>query len=163
MPGAPEEQGAKPALSPAELPEDLRAVVEKALANLPESKRAEVLSVVGYRFQFFRGPLPPPETLKAYEDAQPGCARRIVGWADRKLAHQHDTERRKQETEHKLLLRGQWTSFAVALAALVGGCVLAALGSPIVGSILSVGSLLGCAALYIRGEFQGRQKPEKDE
>lgn len=153
------ETGGSPSAAPP-APE-LPAEMEEALSGLPESKRSEIIAVVRYRLQFFKGPLPPPNILRAYENAYPGCADKIIDWADRSIRHEHDTERRRQETDHKLLLRGQGTSFAVAMSALVGGCVLAALGSPVIGAILSIGSLVGCAALYIRGEFQHRQNSEK--
>lgn len=156
------ERETRPAIPPAEAPDELRPALEKALDGLPEEKQAEILSVVRVRFRFFQGPLPPPDDLKSYEEARPGCADRIIDWADRSLAHEHDAERRRGQTDDKLLLRGQLLAFAAALAALIGGCVLVALGSPIVGSILSIGSLVGCAALYIRGEFDHRQNSEKE-
>ena len=121
MPEHPAERESRPAISPAEAPEEMRPALEKALNGLPEDKREEILSIVRFRFRFFQGPLPPPDELKSYEEARPGCAGQIIDWADRSLAHEHEAERRRQQTDDKLLLRGQAASFALALAALLCG------------------------------------------
>ena len=82
--------------------------------------------------------------------------------AERGQNHTHDQEKTDQQAQIKLLLRGQYFAFIVAITALISGCVLIALGSKLLGSVLALGSLVGCAALYIRGEFQHRQNSEKE-
>ena len=137
--------------------------------DLPEGKREEILAKIAGRVQVqvqsvsFQGPLPPPDMLREYDSASPGCVDRILQMAESSQNHWQEREKADQETQVKLLLRGQWLAFSVAISALVGGCVLVALGSPLIGSILSIGSLMGCAALYIKGEFQHRRGPDKEE
>ena len=140
------------------------AEIRNALGELgvPESKIGEIVSVLQVAQVSFSGPLPPPGMLKEYDDAAPGCADRIVQMAEEYQKRRLDIAKNRQDARNTLLLRGQAFSFAIAVSALIGGCALAALGSPIIGAILSVSSLVGCAALYIRGEFQHRQNSDKE-
>ena len=151
------EKSAAPAESPdAEVRNALTAI------GIPEEKIEAVYSALQVVRVSFSGPLPPPGMLREYNKAAPGCADRIVRMTEENQSRRLEIVKNRQDAQNKLLLRGQAFSFAVAVFALIGGCVLVALGSPIVGSILSIGSLVGCAALYIRGEFQHRQNSEKE-
>ena len=111
----------------------------------------------------FQGPIPPPSMLKEYEQVVPGCAGRIVGMAEENQSHYRTLEKDDQGTQHKLLLRGQLFSFLVASFAIICGAVLIALDSVIIGAVMAIGSLFGCAALYIRGEFLHRDNPDKEQ
>ena len=130
--------------------------------GIPEEKIKAVYSALRITHVSFSGPLPPPVMLREYNNAAPGCADRIVRMAEENQGGHLEIVKNRQDARNKLLLRGQAFSFIIAASALIGGCVLVALGSPIVGSILSIGSLVGCAALYIRGEFDHRQNSEKE-
>lgn len=54
------------------------------------SKReAELLGIT----RSFSGPLPPPETLKAYDITEPGLAKKIFDLAERQAAHRMELEK----------------------------------------------------------------------
>ncbi|MGI4756566.1 MAG: DUF2335 domain-containing protein [Janthinobacterium lividum] len=70
----------------------------------------------------WRGPLPPPDALRAYEEAVPGCAERIIAMAEADMQHLHSEER--AETEHRRMAiqseieserRGMWLAFILAV------------------------------------------------
>ncbi len=74
----------------------------------------------------FRGPLPPPEILQAYENALPGAAERIVAMAEiqhsHRLARQGQSEVRRTDrlaSDISLKKRGQLMAFLLALACAV--------------------------------------------
>lgn len=109
-----------------------------------------------YRAIQFQGPIPPPKIFEQYEQAVPGSADRIIKLAEQDQVQDHSMEKQGQSTHHTLLLRGQGLSFATAIVAMICGTALIAIGSETVGSVMAIGSLATCAALYIRGEFRNR-------
>jgi Predicted membrane protein (DUF2335) len=72
----------------------LRASVEAAIGSVIETERtrAEIVERVVrvVRAEIFRGPLPHPRHLQAYEDACPGLANRIVAMAEKAHSRQED-------------------------------------------------------------------------
>lgn len=51
----------------------------------------------------FRGPLPPPEALAAYDDVEPGLAREIVDQWKAETAHRHETVDGLRRTDHEAM------------------------------------------------------------
>lgn len=120
--------------------EALRPAVELLRPLLREPKEASQ-AVVRIAAQLFRGPLPPPEQFKAYEDLVEGSARTILGMAVTEQSHRH----RMQTLEMLYPYLGWFAGFAGFLAC-VGGAVylgmydhekvaLALLGLPVAGVI----------------------------
>ena len=44
------------------------------------------------RFEFLRGPLPPPDIRAGYEDVVPGAGERILQMAEQEAAHPHSQD-----------------------------------------------------------------------
>jgi uncharacterized membrane protein len=108
----------------------------------------------------FSGPLPPPQLLKGYNDAFPGCAERVVAMAERQSAHRQQLE--KAVVESNCNARGQWFAFILALVVIGGGVYLLAEGKSLEGFsaiILAVGSIVG-ALIYGRTE-QRKERENK--
>ena len=129
---APEEGGA---------PDDFHIV----LHGVPEEEREKILSAVKVHSVFFRGPLPPPTMLKIYNEAFPGCAERVVALVEK-----------SQQKRFRMELLREVFPFVMALVALIAGAGLVVLDKDVLGGII-LGSLLGCAALYIRSTFRARR------
>lgn len=85
----------KPSLEmePVELPDDFPADFAQVLEKIPDPKSREaVIGLITATIRIHRGPLPPPEDLKAYDDIVPGAAREILDMAKSQLAYRQKTE-----------------------------------------------------------------------
>lgn len=80
----------------------------------------------------FMGPLPPPEVLKAYNEALPDGANRIVTAFEKQGDHRRQTE-----------TRGQKYALWIALSAIVAAVVCALQGQPLVGGTIVLSALVG--------------------
>lgn len=100
----------------------------------------------------FQGPIPPPETLRGFDEVIPGLAERIVGWVEEETAHRRDLEKREMSLYERAVKWDGWLQlggmilhfvllaglFAVAWFALRGGheiagtaAIIAAIGTAI--------------------------------
>lgn len=113
------------------------------------------------------GPLPPPAVLKAYDDALPGSAERIVALAEREAAHRHELDRESLSLERSdraariaLATRGQLLGYSLSLVIILGGFVMAGMGNNLAGfgSVLTAASLL--VAIFVLGRRQPSQQHE---
>jgi len=106
---------------------------------------AAVLSAV----QYFAGPLPPPQVLEGYNQAVPGLADRIVTMAEDEGRHRREKERRHQEHDSKVELRGQIFGFSIAICSFVIAGILIALDRPLYGLIPLVTAVGGLSGLFV--------------
>jgi uncharacterized membrane protein len=67
--------------------EDHSVDVEKVLDELPAEARSAVISVLQQHITTFKGPIPPPEILKKYEEVCPGSPERILKIAEKQIDH----------------------------------------------------------------------------
>jgi uncharacterized membrane protein len=77
---------------------------------LPCNQGGSLDSVEGYEAHVstsssFQGPLPPPNLLRAYNEAFPGCAERIVAMAEAESRERHEASRHERETR-RLVIEG---------------------------------------------------------
>lgn len=96
----------------------------------------------------FRGPLPPPDTLRAYDEVNEGLAGDIVEQWKKETAHRHKTIDMLTATDRQAMKqfyagekRGQFLGFAVILA-ILGVVILA---------IVMESEVIGLAALLTAG------------
>lgn len=102
----------------------------------------------------FRGPLPPPDMLRVYEEALPGLAERIVTEAETESAHRRRMEETELAADIGLARRGQTGAWLIGFAFLVAAVVLAVTGNALIGGVLGVVELLLIAASFaIRRRF----------
>lgn len=72
----------------------------------------------------FRGPLPPPEILQAYNKALPNGAERIVAMAERQSAHRQELEKAVVKGNATVQKIGVFASLFITLAAMSLGSAL---------------------------------------
>jgi uncharacterized membrane protein len=120
----------------------LRESLEEAIGSVPNRGQVVERVVSLVRQEIFRGPLPHPRHLQAYEDICPGIADRIVVMAEK--AHGRAEDRLDKELEFEFADRrlGMHLGFAALIALLCSGTFIIWLGNPAVG-----GTLLGAAVL----------------
>jgi uncharacterized membrane protein len=123
-------------------------------------KSTEVLEVI-QAYSQFSGPLPPPSTLKGYEDILPGCADRIIAMAEAQQRHRFEIEGRVVAGNVSAQSRGQHYALIVVLAfALIGGA-LAYFGKSATGLTTMLAPIGGVAGLFIYGRRQQAQEREE--
>ena len=112
------------------------------------------------------GPLPPPAVFKAYEEALPGAAERILSMAEREASQRHELERQELAIERAdrnariaLMTRGQLLGFSLSLVIILGGFVMAGLGNNLAG----FGSVLTAASLLVAIFVLGRRNPPDEQ
>jgi uncharacterized membrane protein len=114
------------------------------LKQIPAEARVVVQSIIAKRHS---GPLPDPETFRAYEAAHPGAADEILAGARENRQHRIDMDRRLAGTA-RLSLILTWTLVAGFLLAAV---VLGLAGHDALAGIFGVGGLAPVLVAMIRG------------
>ena len=135
-----------------ELPEEVQSI----LLALPEAQRATVQAIlvsVLYH-QPWQGPLPPPEVLKAYNDAFPNGAERIFAEVQRQARHRIEMERTVIPEQQRQSRRGQVYGLIVALSFLVSAFVLISMGYGLFGTIMGSIDLVALVTVFVVGRRQ---------
>ena len=110
----------------------------------------------------FRGPLPPPEILQAYNKAVPNGADRIMGMAERQSAHRQELEKTVLKSNTSVQKFGVFSALAITLTALVLGFILIIYDKDILGFTLMIGSLGSLVGTFVYGRrSQERERAEK--
>ena len=100
-------------------------------------------------FEYFQGPIPPPQVIRDYEKVLPGAAERIFALAERQAAHRQRFDS-----------RGQALGFLVAITAVAGGLLLLAFDKPLTGVAGAIAAVSGLAALFAwERAWKKRQTP----
>jgi hypothetical protein len=156
----PARQPSSPATSPKEIPnspseaESLEPAVEiiRPFLRDPEMAPQAVAKMVT-AVRMFRGPLPPPEVFKGYDDVLPGSAREILDMASREQRHRH----KMQWAEMAYPYLGWFAGFACFLACIAGSVYLAINNSQIVSGLLLGVPCLGVIGWFIRARITGSE------
>ena len=98
----------------------------------------------------WKGPLPHPTALAAYNDALPGGAERVVAMAEREQAHRHSQD----VSQVRLAYFTRSLFVLLALVVLAVAILLVIKGQTLAGLVALVGSLGSFALIFIWG---GRQ------
>lgn len=96
----------------------------------------------------FRGPIPHPHALREYDEVIPGLAERIVCWTEDEARHRRMVERSLVQ----LSWGGLWSAFLLAMAAILGGMLLAWSGRSAVGFVGVLGALSGLVIVFVAGQ-----------
>jgi uncharacterized membrane protein len=117
---------------------------------MPRNEQAALLAVarLSIRESIWHGPLPPPKVLKAYNDAIPHGAERIMVMAEDQLAHQHGVEKKELFQS----ARGQLFAFIIAIVFLIASAFLIFTGHEMAGSVLGTVDLVALATTFIAGK-----------
>ena len=111
---------------------------------------------------YFRGPLPPPAVLAAYERIHPGAADRIFTLAERQILHRHRLETDSLQGALRVEARGQWCALVVVLAGMLFGALLTYTGHGSAGLLAMLTPLAGVAAAFLHSRHaQSRERETK--
>ena len=102
----------------------------------------------------FRGPLPPPEALRAYDDIVPGAAERLLTEAERNGEHRRWRERTALQAQVARVKWGLAAGFSVAMSFLAVSGALIAQGHDVSGTILGTVDLVALVGVFVVRQFQ---------
>lgn len=133
------------------VPQTIEAELQQKIPDLPREKRELVVSVVREHIEH-SGPLPSPRTLADYDQISPGFAERIVGMAERDLAHIQDMQKAALHAEARERLIGQLGAIATILGALGASAWMVTSGFPWPGGLIGGATLIGIVLGLIGGK-----------
>lgn len=150
---SPKEKKPSLEMEPVELPDDFPADFAQVIEKIPDPKsRQAVISMITASVRIHRGPLPPPEDLKAYEEIIPGAAREILDMAK----SQHDY---RQRTETGIIEHSKrqenWTQIigAFVIFTVIGCGVLAMyMSQPLVACTIFGTTIASIAITFLTGK-----------
>jgi len=139
----------------------LREKVEEAIGlAVAGEQRVQVIERVTQLLTEFRGPLPPPEYLKGYEEACPGSANRIIRMAEiaqDKRECRNDMIVKREYDDRRL---GMCLGFAALGMLLLAGTAVTIAGFVALGTALFTTAVIGTAVgTFVHGRgANGTQK-----
>jgi uncharacterized membrane protein len=130
------------------------------LSDDKEEKRVSLLHQ-----EFHAGPLPPPDTLKKYNDILPDAADRIFKMAEKSQVHrenidlqQMDIVKARVESEIKKIKKGQDYALIIALTGIAGAITCAFLNQVTIGSFLGGSTVVTLVSLFLSEKWKKRKE-----
>lgn len=136
---------------PAPQHEALRGEIERQVGPLLQGREREqvvsrLVSIVVE--ETFRGPLPHPKHLQAYDAVVPGAANRIIQMAEDANRHNIDVAAKQQIFDNVYQTKGLYLGFAALIALILAAVYCGMNGQPWLG-----GLFLGAGAVGVVGRF----------
>ena len=131
-------------------------VANQRLANpRPPSERGsqppDLASQVTVEQAFYSGPLPDPETLRAYGEISPDLVERIVTASEEERSHRHQMDRKHSSRASMGLAAG----FLIAVLFLVVSAWLIGDGHEVAGAVIGSFDLVALTAVFVLGRRDG--------
>lgn len=138
--------------------------VDAFIQSLPEDKRAMATRmIVGFaESKIYRGPIPPPEYLEAYEKIVPGSAKEILDMARKQQEHRMSCERIIIDHDIRVENRGQWMGLGLGGLCIAGSFFTACLGYTSLASLFAVPALLGVISVFVLKQIPDLFKKRDD-
>jgi uncharacterized membrane protein len=134
-----------------------------------KGEKAKKIFLSAVQQEFYKGPLPSPDTLKKYNDMLPDAADRIFKMAERSQVHRENIEcqqmdiiKARVESESKKINKGQNYAFIIALTGIAGAITCAFIDQVTIGSVLGGSTVVTLAALFLSEKWR-RKKDKKNE
>ena len=109
----------------------------------------------------FSGPLPPPETLREFNEIVPGAAERIIKMAEGQFEHRKELERKVIDSDIARSKWGQILGFFIAIFGITASGIISIYGNPIGGVVLGVGTLASLVGVFMYGSNTRSKEREK--
>lgn len=114
--------------------------------------------IIASRQIVWDAPLPPPEILIKYNDAEAGLAKRVVDMAEMEMKHRHNMDHKTLNLAFIIKITGQIGGAAISICAIAGGVISSIYGHP-AGITISLGGLLGIAGTaYYNRKIKDQEK-----
>lgn len=138
----------------------LEQEIEKAnpalFKGLDTSKRKQVVQAF-ITMTRFSGPIPDPETLRAYNEIIPNGAERIFVEFEKQGNHRRALERKAVGGQVNQSYIGQAMAFIIALAFMGAAIYLTKEGFEFAGAVIGVADLAGLVTVFIKGKYYQKE------
>lgn len=113
----------------------------------------------------YKGPIPHPETLAAYDKITPGLADRILKMAEVESDHRRSLEsqrlaaqiadRKAERTERRI---GQVCAWTIGVITIGGGVWVASRGAELAGGLIGTGGVVALVVAFLKGRSNNETK-----
>lgn len=134
--------------------EEMQKVIELA-EKVTEGDPNAVITMMSA----FKGPLPPPEILRGYEDIKDGLADRIVSMAEKEQEVYLENSKTILKFQGRDTFMGMLFAFMTISLTLFMSCILLLNDKNIAGFCTLIGGLVALAGLFVKGH--ANKKDEK--
>ena len=137
--------------------------IRKRTENQPAKQQADVVSSgsVGMVSASWKGPLPPPEVLRSFEEIVPGAAGRILDMAERQSDHRIQMEKTAIVGDSRRSYLGLAAAFILSSAIIGGGIYLIINDHDWAGVSLIGLDVVGLAAVFLYGTKSRRAERDR--
>lgn len=139
---------------------DLPSEMVDLFDSLPQPAREKLMAIIAMKS--FRGPIPPPEILKGYNDIIPNGAERILLMAEEQSQHRMGLEKKTITEEQRQSSKGQNFGFALGITGILATVFMAYSGHDTVAGIFGTTTIVGLAGVFVYGRHvQAKEMSEK--
>ena len=119
----------------------------------PAARQADVVSAAQPEVMAasWQGPLPPPATLRGFEEIVPGAALRILEMAEKQSAHRIQMERAVIDGDSRRADRGLIVGGILAALIVTGGLIVMITKDPWAGASIIGTSVAALAGVFVYG------------
>lgn len=143
---------------------------EELPQNDSSSEEVEASLVAYQRTRVFRGQLPPPEALRAYEQILPGITSRLWDEVEREGVHRREMEARQIAASESFMQRavdrfheGQRFVFVLIPLLVIVGTALALTGHDNVAGVIFGTTVIAIASIFVLGRTHQPGKADETE
>ena len=121
--------------------------------NQPAARQADVVSAAQTEVMAasWQGPLPPPATLREFDDVVPGAALRILDMAEKQSAHRIQIEKTVIDGDSRRADRGLVVGGNLAALIVTGGLIVMITRDPWAGASIIGTSVATLAGVFVYG------------
>ena len=142
---------------------ELVQVDPRIFEGVKEQKKQQIIkSVVLTMSKIHVGPIPDPETLRAYSEIIPNGAERIMAMAEQQASHRMGLEKTVISGQIRQSNTGQFLAFFIGIVALLVAAYCISTGHELGGGIIGATGITGLVTAFIQGKkTQDRNLIEK--
>lgn len=135
--------------------------LEELIEVIPEEKQKIIRSLIFSIEErtFWHGPLPPPKTLKEYNEVVSDGAEKIFEMAEKLADHKMDIQKTDIHEWYKQGARGMTYAYRICLAFLIISAILVLQGYELAGTLIGTVDLIGIVTAFILGRRNQNRNP----
>ena len=104
---------------------------------------------IAHSLEVSSGPLPHPESFRAYEQTLRGAADRILTMAEKQQGNRHARQSARLSADISRESRGQWMGFVVVMTGMMIGMTLILFDRSVEGVATALGAIGGVSGLFM--------------
>ncbi|MBE7177726.1 MAG: DUF2335 domain-containing protein [Mucilaginibacter polytrichastri] len=117
--------------------------------KLPKDRRADTIAALIRVQKSHSGPLPAPDTIRAYAETIPNGGERVMVMAEKEQNHRHNMNTTIARRELNQSGRSQIFGFILGVLAIGGGIFLSYTGKETAGLATIIGALVALVAVFV--------------